>query len=117
MFRKVDEKDDANKREYGHPDNPMKKDNNPIFGPIYPYFYIKGVETDNYCFFEKNINFKNNTIKQKIYYAYYTEDTTRDYLFSNSIYRDLDFISADGKGREIIIGFPNTPCSKEPLNH
>jgi hypothetical protein len=52
------EEDTTKYKPYGHPDNKVTKDKKTIFGTIYPNtFYIDGVKTDRYCFFEKIINF------------------------------------------------------------
>lgn len=90
IYKKVDEEDTTHDKPYGHPENKVTKDKKTIFGTIYPNtFYIDGVQTNRYCFFEKTIYFESAQIKQKIYYVFYEKGGTKVYPFSDTIYRDL----------------------------
>jgi hypothetical protein len=91
IYKKVDEEDTTtNNKPYGHPDYRVTKDKKNVFGTIYPNtFYIDGVKTYDYCFFEKTIYFESAQIKQKIYYVFYEQGGTKMYPFSNTIYQDL----------------------------
>jgi hypothetical protein len=126
IFMKIDEEDTTNEKPYGHPDNKVTKDKKPIFGTIYPNtFYIDGVQTDDYCYFEKTIEYKTHIpIKQKIYYVFYEEGGTKTYPFSNTIYQDLVVLTGPEEQDRAVKIWDNIKssrggarCSEEPLNH
>ena len=123
---KIDEEDTTNEKPYGHPDNKVTKDKKPIFGTIYPNtFYIDGVQTDDYCYFEKTIAYKTYIpIKQKIYYVFYEQGGTKMYPFSNTIYQDLVVSTSPKEQDQAVKIWDNikssrvgAPCSKDSLNH
>ena len=126
MFMKIDEEDTTNEKPYGHPDNKVTKDKKPIFGTIYPNtFYIDGVQTDDYCYFEKTIAYKTYIpIKQKIYYVFYEKGGTKMYPFSNTIYQDLVVSTSPREQDQAVKIWENIEssragarCSEDPLKH
>jgi hypothetical protein len=96
-----------------------------VFGTIYPNtFYMDGVKTYDYCFFEKTIYFESAQIKQKIYYVFYEQGGTKMYPFSNTIYQDLVVSTSPREQDQAVKIWDNIKssrvgarCSEDPLNH